>query len=160
MQVPSIIRKTASDLRVAPNFGDYDAQRRAFSWTDAARELAGLPGGGLNIAFEAVDRHAAGALRDRTAFRFLSADAPPHDMSYGELSRQSNRFANVLRALGVAKGDRVFLLLGREPALYVALLGGLNRRLGADIPEADYARVATLDDIVRYFAGRLNDDRP
>ena len=126
MPVPSIIRKTAADLRVAPNLSDYDAQRRAFSWSEAARELAGLPGGGLNIAFEAVDRHAAGALRDRTAFRFLSAGAPPHDMTYGELSRQSNRFANVLRALGVEKGDRVFLLLGREPALYVALLGALK----------------------------------
>jgi acyl-coenzyme A synthetase/AMP-(fatty) acid ligase len=99
LPVPSIIRKTAADLRVAPNLSDYDAQRRAFTWHEAARELAGLPGGGLNIAFEAVDRHAAGALRDRTAFRFLSADAPPHDMTYGELSRQSNRFANVLRTV-------------------------------------------------------------
>jgi acetyl-CoA synthetase len=115
LPVPSIIRKTAADLRVAPNLSDYEAQRRAFSWSEAARELAGLSGGGLNIAFEAVDRHAAGPLRDRTAFRFLSADAPQHDMTYGELSRRSNRFANVLRGLGVQKGDRLFVLAGRIP---------------------------------------------
>lgn len=43
---------------------------------------------------------------------------------------------------------------------WLNVLIGLNQRLGVDIPEADYARLATLDDIVRYFAGRLNDDRP
>jgi acetyl-CoA synthetase len=37
------------------NLKDYDAARRAFRWDDARRQLDGLPGGGLNIAYEAVD---------------------------------------------------------------------------------------------------------
>lgn len=85
-----------------------------------------MPGGGLNIAHEAVTRHAAGPLRDHVAFRFLTEDAARRDVTYGELDRLSNRFANVLRTLGVAQGDRMLLLTGRVPELYLAMLGGLK----------------------------------
>ncbi|HEY9191828.1 MAG TPA: acetate--CoA ligase [Methyloversatilis sp.] len=122
----SIIRKTTADLRVRPNLNDYDLQRRMFGWDEAARALEGLPGGGLNIAWEAVDRHASGPLRDKTAFRFLGADSASLDISFAELARLTNRFANVLRRLGMCKGERLFLLASRMPELYVALLGGLK----------------------------------
>ena len=122
----AIIRKTAADLRVSPNLADYDAQCQSFSWDDARAALQGLPGGGINIAFEAVDRHATGPLRDRIALRFVSRDRPAVELSYGELSRQTNRFAQVLRGLGVAKGARLFVLAGRIPELYVAVLGALK----------------------------------
>ena len=116
MDRPSTIRKTAADLRLPPNLSDYDAQRRAFSWEDARKHLQGLPGGALNIAHEAVDRHARGELREKVAFRFLRAGAPAHDLSFGQLESLTNRFANVLRSLGIGKGDRLFLLAGRIPA--------------------------------------------
>ena len=55
------IRKGAGPGGVRPNVVDYAAARAAFSWDDARRALDGLPGGrGLNIAHEAVDRHARG----------------------------------------------------------------------------------------------------
>ena len=56
-----VIRKSRGAWRVAPNLIDYDAARATFSWERAMREeLSGLPdGAGLNIAYEAVDRHAA-----------------------------------------------------------------------------------------------------
>lgn len=55
------IHKQAHDLRVTPNLADYERSRARFSWQDARAELDGLPhGSGLNIAHEAVDRHAAG----------------------------------------------------------------------------------------------------
>ena len=126
MERPLVIHKTAHDLRVPPNLSDYDAQCRAFSWDAARQALQGLPGGGLNIAFEAVDRHAAGALRDRVALRFVARSAPALDLSYGELARQTNRFANVLKSLGVGQGDRLFVLAGRIPDLYIAVLGALK----------------------------------
>jgi len=125
MERPAIIRKTAADLRVPPNLADYAATRQAFGWNVAQAELAGLPGGGLNIAHEAVERHAHGARRDHVAFRFLGEMAP-RDVSYGELSRLTNRFANVLRSLGVGKGERLFVLSGRIPALYIAVLGSFK----------------------------------
>jgi len=121
-----VIRKTDTDFLLPPNFRDYEGVRQGFSWDAERRELAGLPGGGLNIAFEAVERHGAGSLRDKTAFRFLARDQPARDISWGELSRQTNRFANVLRRLSVGKGGRLFILAGRIPELYVAVLGSLK----------------------------------
>jgi acetyl-CoA synthetase len=122
---PTIIRKTAADLRLPPNLADYAATRAAFSWDAVRAELAGLPGGGLNIAHETVERHAQGACRDKIAFRFLGVKTT-RDIRYGELSRLTNRFANVLKSLGVGKGERLFLLSGRIPELYVTVLGSFK----------------------------------
>lgn len=126
MERQPLIRKTARDLRVAPHLADYTGQCQSFSWEAESRQLAGLPGGGLNMAWEAVDRHATGPLRDRVAFRFLSRSAPALDLSYVALARRTSRFANVLRSLGVGKGDRLFVLAGRIPELYIAVLGALK----------------------------------
>jgi acetyl-CoA synthetase len=112
---------------IEPNLGDYAAARTAFSWDEARRALQGLPGGrGLNIAHEAVDRHAAGARAGAVAIRWLGREGARRELTYGELRRETGRFANVLRSLGVAKGDVVGTLLGRVPALYVAALGTLK----------------------------------
>jgi acetyl-CoA synthetase len=118
-----IIRKSQAELRVLPHWRDYAAARAGFSWADVP--LAGLPGGGVNIAYEAVDCHLAARLGARTAFRFLGT-GPERSLSYSELSRRTNRFANVLRKLGVGKGDRLFVLSGRIPELYVAVLGAFK----------------------------------
>ncbi|WP_096696616.1 acetate--CoA ligase [Polaromonas sp. AER18D-145] len=126
MERPEVIRKTARDLRVPPNLSSYEAQCREFSWDAARRALQGLPDGGLNIGFEAVDRHATGSLRDHIALRFVARNTPPLDLRYGELARQTNRFANVLQGLGVGKGDRLFVMAGRIPELYTAVLGALK----------------------------------
>jgi acetyl-CoA synthetase len=117
------------DWAVAPNLPDYDATRAAFSWEAARGELDGLPGGrGLNIAHEAVDRHAAGARRDHLALRWLGKNAQVQDYTYADLRDLTNRFANVLGGLGVGARDRVYVLTGRIPALYVAGLGTLKNR--------------------------------
>ena len=120
------ISKASSGFSIQPNFTDYEKTRGAFSWEAIGAELSGLPGGGLNIAHEAVDRHAAGGRGDRLALRWLGAGGEVRDFTYRDLAGQSSRFANVLRALGVAKADRVFALAGRIPELYFAALGTLK----------------------------------
>ena len=123
------IRKTERDWRVTPNLEDYEQVRRQFSWDEARRELDGLAGDkGLNIAHEAVDRHANGPLRDHLAIRWLGKKGQTNDYTYGQLQAHSNRFANVLQSLGVEKGDRVYMLAGRIPELYIAALGTLKNR--------------------------------
>jgi acetyl-CoA synthetase len=103
--------------------------KRAAYWRDARGLLSGLPdGNGLNIAHEAVDRHAAGPLGDQIAIRWLGKRGEHRDLSYRDLADESNRFANVLAGLGVQPGDTVFLLLGRVPDLYTAVLGALKAR--------------------------------
>lgn len=121
---PSVIRKSPADLRVPPNLS---AEARAsFSWTQARAELGGLPDGGINIAYEALDRHASGADANHVALRHIDRRGQRRDITYGELTRRANKFANALRALGVTKGERVFLLCARIPELYVAALGALK----------------------------------
>lgn len=127
----TIIRKAAEDWKVAPNFADYEQTRAAFDWSTVPDPCAGMPSGGCNIAYAAVDRHADGPQADRTALRFITdvgteGELVATDLSYAELGRRTRRFTNVLRGLGVGKGDRVFLIMGRIPELYVAMLGALR----------------------------------
>jgi acetyl-CoA synthetase len=122
-----VIHKQRWPGGVVPNVVDYDAARAAFSWDAARGRLDGLPGGaGLNIAHEAVDRHAAGPRADRVALRWLRKDGTVTEATYAELAVRTNRFANVLTSLGVGKGDRVFSLAGRLPELYLTALGTLK----------------------------------
>jgi acetyl-CoA synthetase len=116
----------ASVEGVAPKMSDYERARADFSWAAARARLAGLPGGGLNVAFEAVDRHADGPLAESVALRFLSKRHPGKELTYAGLKRETDRFASVLAKLGVGRGERVFVLAGRIPELYVAALGTLK----------------------------------
>jgi acetyl-CoA synthetase len=123
---PVVIRKSPQDLPVTPHLADWGAARSAFSWQQVRDELVGPGGGALNIARLAVDRHAAGERAQRTALRFLGAGGAATELSYAALKRDTDRFALALAALGVGLGDRVFVLAGRVPALYVAVLGALK----------------------------------
>jgi acetyl-CoA synthetase len=105
---------------------DYRRLYDTFRWVDARGELDGLPGGGLNIAHEALDRHVAAGFGERLAMRFIAPDWTRDDYTYAELCRLANRFANVLTGLGIAPGERVFALAGRTPELYISLFGALK----------------------------------
>jgi acetyl-CoA synthetase len=123
------LRIAAHAPAVAPNLADYGQACLKFTWESARAGLDGLPGGrGLNIAHEAVDRHAAGGRRRHVALRCLSRVGSRRDISYEELADLTSRFANALVALGVQPGDRVFTLTGRIPELVVAALGTLKAR--------------------------------
>jgi acetyl-CoA synthetase len=127
MRSAALIRKTFGRGRLAANLADYDEAAAAFSWASARAELDGLPGGrGLNIAHEAVDRHARGARASAVALRCLGrrqGGETSRDVTYAELAALSSRFANVLLRLGVGKGEGVFALAPRVIELYVAALG-------------------------------------
>ena len=121
------IKKDPRSWVVRPNLPCYEKTCAEFSWETVRRELEGLPGGrGLNIAHEAVDRHANGALRNHLALRWISREGKIEDFTYGDLKEKSNRFANLLGQLGIGKGDAVFALAGRIPELYIAALGALK----------------------------------
>ncbi len=110
-----------------PNLQDYEQFRRSFRWEDAAAELSGLPGNkGLNIGYEAVDRHAESHLKESLAIRWIGEDGKRKEFTYQQLSEQTNRFANLLRSAGIRKGDVVCTLTGRIPELYFSALGTLK----------------------------------
>ena len=131
------ISKCPQMLRVQPNLSDYETARTKFCWDEVRRELDGLPNGkGLNIAHEAIDRHANGPERDHLAMRWLLRQQY-RDMYHDFSGEESNRFANVLRDLGMGQGDRVAVLAGRIPELYLAAYGA------SKIP-ASFARSSRL----------------
>jgi acetyl-CoA synthetase len=127
----SVIHKGPADLKVPPNLNDYAGTRAGFSWSQIPDLCAGMGAGGCNIAYAAVDRHAEGPHADKTALRFI-ADTPgsetltTHDVSYAELGRLTRTFTNVLRGLDIGKGDKVFVIMGRVPELYISMLGALR----------------------------------
>jgi acetyl-CoA synthetase len=119
-----IITKQAGRDSPGPNLRDYAAVRAAFTW-DAVRAELAMPNG-LNIAYWALDRHVVEGRGDKLALRWLGKNDERRDLTYRELLALSNRFANLLRDLGIGRGERVFSLLGRIPELYVAALGTLR----------------------------------
>ena len=110
-----------------PNLKDYGTLSSSFNWQDEQHLLNGLPvNKGLNIAYEAIERHATGELKDTVALRCIQKDYTIKDFTYENLNKLSSRFANVLTMLGVNKGEKVFALTGRIPELYIAALGTLK----------------------------------
>src|SRR5882724_1674587 len=79
-------------------------------------------GGKLNLCYNSVDRHAAGARRDKVALLWEGEPGEVRKLTYGELHIEVQKFANVLRQRGVRKGDRVAIYMGMCPELAVALL--------------------------------------
>ena len=128
MDWPAIVKSPESE-QVPPNLREYAETAAADAWEAARRELDGLPGGrGLNIAYEAVDRHAVGPRGAHLALRWLGKSGRVEDFTYRRLQSLTSRFANVLRSLGVEPGARVYALAGRVPELYVTALGTLKNR--------------------------------
>ena len=97
-------------MPAASQMRDYDALYRQFRWNIPAR---------YNIGVDVCDRWAA---RDpeRLAILHVRGDARTDKITYGWLRETSNRLANVLRAHGVARGDRVAIFMPQAPEVAVA----------------------------------------
>ena len=121
------IRKDSESFKVRPNLAEYVQGCRKFRWESICQELA-VSSGSLNIAQEAVVRHASGPLAGHLAIRWIGKEGRVVDFTYRDLNAATNRFANVLKGLGLGKGDGVFALAGRIPELYIASLGALKNR--------------------------------
>ena len=86
-------------------------------------------GGTLNASVNCVDRHARGTRRDKPAIIWEGEPGDSRTLTYSDLLRQVSQFANVLRSLGVVRGDRVALYLPLIPELAIAMLA--CARIGA-----------------------------
>jgi acetyl-CoA synthetase len=80
-------------------------------------------GGKINAVHNAIDRHATGPLADKIAIIWESEQGETKTYTYAHLAQEVNRFANMLKASGVQKGDRVTVYLSRVPELVIAMLG-------------------------------------
>ena len=86
-------------------------------------------GGKMNLSHNCVDRHALGARSDKVALLWEGEPGEVRRLTYGDLLGQVQRFANVLKGLGIKRGDRVAIYMGMCPELAIALLA--CARIGA-----------------------------
>src|SRR5215203_6728548 len=86
-------------------------------------------GGKLNVAYNCVDRHVENGLGDRVAFHWRGEEGEERDVTYADLHRDVQRFANVLKERGIGAGDVVGIYLPMIPEVVVAMLA--CARIGA-----------------------------
>lgn len=101
----------------------YKEAVESFDWAQVSAALGWHPGEKVSLGASIVDRHAASG---RTALISLARDGSEQRLSYRDLSEASNRFANLLRRLGVEPGDRVAGLMPRGPEVVIAIIGALK----------------------------------
>ncbi len=79
-------------------------------------------GGKINIIHNALDRHVKTWRKNKLALIWEGEDGEQRTFSYYRLWQEVNRFANVLKSMGVKKGDTVTIYMGRVPELSIAML--------------------------------------
>ena len=86
-------------------------------------------GGKINVSVNCLDRHVRGWRRNKAAFIWEGEPGEERVLTYADLYREVNRFANAMKQLGVRKGDRVTIYMPMIPELPIALLA--CARIGA-----------------------------
>jgi acetyl-CoA synthetase len=105
------------------NLEDYREACESFRWEDVESEFSWSHTGKINIAHEAIDRHAEDPVRGQRYCLNFEAEGRKEKITYDQMRRLSNKFANILRKCGVRKGDRVFFFLPRCPEYYIGMVG-------------------------------------
>jgi len=96
---------------------------------DEAPFFKWFEGGKTNIAYNCIDRHLDGPIRNKAALIWEGEPGDRRVLTYGDLGREVNKLANAFRKLGVGKGDRVAIYLPMIPELAISMLA--CARLGA-----------------------------
>jgi len=105
------------------NLQDYDKAYQTFDWKEVEQEFTWHRTGKVNIAYEAIDRHAEDPTRCHRYCLIYEGEHRKERITYHRMRDLSNKFANVLKKLEVEKGDRVFIFLPRCPEYYIAMAG-------------------------------------
>jgi acetyl-CoA synthetase len=128
----SLYRKSIDDPEsfwagVAKELHWFTPWTKVLDWNPPAAKW--FTGGKINLCYNCVDRHALGALKDKVAILWESEPGEVRKVTFGELHQEVQKFANVLKGLGIRKGDRVAIYMGMTPEIAIALLA--CARIGA-----------------------------
>lgn len=99
----------------------FEPYRQVLDVSSGAEWARWFTGGKLNIAWNCLDRHAAGAARDSLAIVWEGEDGSARTLTFGELRGETDRLANALRGLQLAPGDRVALYMPMVPEVVMIL---------------------------------------
>jgi acetyl-CoA synthetase len=129
---PSIYSKADRDFEkfwagFARELSWYRPWKKVLDWKPPKAEW--FVGGRLNASVNCVDRHVAGPRKNKAALIWEGEPGEQRTLTYRELLREVSKFGNVLKSLGVRKGDRVTLYMPMVPELPIAMLA--CARIGA-----------------------------
>lgn len=142
----NIIHKQPDQFKLKPNLSDLaSAYANPNPWQTIDQELKYFDNHGINLAYNAVDKHLGTATESKTALLWEGDRGETASYTYGDLARLSNQYANYLTGLGVTKGDRVFFFLPRIPVMYAAFLGTLKCGAIAGMLFSAFQEQALLD---------------
>ncbi|MGN6556459.1 MAG: acetate--CoA ligase, partial [Solirubrobacterales bacterium] len=112
--------KELLDWDVEPTKALDDSDPPFYKWFEDGR---------LNASYNCLDRHVEAGIGDRVAYHWRGEEGEERDVTYADLHRDVQRFANALKDLGVEKGDVVGIYLPMIPEVVVAMLA--CARIGA-----------------------------
>ncbi|HEY4553628.1 MAG TPA: AMP-binding protein, partial [Bacillaceae bacterium] len=111
------------------NLQNYNQTYQNFDWSESEKTFSWYETGRVNMAYEAIDRHAETFRKNKVALYYRD-ETRNEKYTFKEMKDWTNRAGNVLRTYGnIEKGDRVFVFMPRSPELYFAILGII--KLGA-----------------------------
>ncbi|WP_064092660.1 acetate--CoA ligase [Rossellomorea aquimaris] len=111
------------------NLENYEDTYETFDWKEVEKEFSWNETGRVNLAHEAIDRHAETYRKNKVALYYRDSERN-EKYTFSEMKKLSNKAGNVLKRFGdVEKGDRVFIFMPRSPELYFSVLGAI--KLGA-----------------------------
>lgn len=114
------------------NMVDYDKIYKDFDWKDVEKEFDWHITGKVNVVHEAIDRNACSWRKNKIALYF-SDEGRDEKYTFQDMKVLTSKFGNVLKKIGVKRGDCVAILLSRSPELYISILG-INRIGAIPIP--------------------------
>ncbi|GGG30023.1 acetate--CoA ligase [Lysinibacillus alkalisoli] len=105
---------------------DYEATAATHRWEDVEKQFSWFHTGEVNIAYEAIDRHAESSRKNKVALYYDDGDRK-ETYTFYDMKCKTNQVANVLQdKTTLVKGDRLFIYMPRQPELYFTLLGALK----------------------------------
>ncbi|MFA7002398.1 MAG: AMP-binding protein [Verrucomicrobiia bacterium] len=110
-----------------------------------SERLLPTPDGQFNIGHLCTRLQCDRGLADKTAMRWIGAHGEQAEYTFGDLERESARFANVMQSLGFAPGDVFFIFLPKMPEVYFSFLGALKSRLITGTLFSNFGEEALLD---------------
>lgn len=97
-----------------------------FDWKETEKHFTWYETGRVNMAYEAIDRHAESFRKNKIALYYRDGSRN-EKYTFKEMKEYSNKAGNILKTYGnVEKGDRVFIFMPRSPELYFAILGAIK----------------------------------
>nr|WP_211284640.1 acetate--CoA ligase [Rummeliibacillus pycnus] len=105
---------------------DYDEVKATFDWKDTEQAFSWSHTGQVNMAYEAVDRHAESELKNKVALYFEDGTRK-ESYTFQEVKKWTNKAANVFQQAGLEKGDRLFVFMPRSPELYFSIIGSIKK---------------------------------